>query len=454
MWFKSTWTCLLYGLLFGQKVSAIDLQVDDEQSIKDAASQSIYGMMTWYHGNETGQIPGGFPDKWWEGAALSLALLNYWHFTGDDTYNDELSEALQFQGGPNGDYWTSNYSSFLGNDDQMFWGLAAIQAAESKLPDVSDGHSWLSLAQGVFNDQKNRWDTSKCGGGLRWQAFVYQSGYTMKNSVSNGGFFQLAARLYRYTGDSEYKDWAEKVWDWSASSVLMNNKTWVIADSANMDDNCKSPGNIQWTYNYGVYLGGAAYMYNKTSDDKWLTAVNGLLKTSFKQFFLAQHGGAMEEVTCEPSEQCNDNEILFKGLFSWWLAYTALLVPSTYDTILPKLETSIQAAAKSCTGLGNNTCGVRWYQSKFDGMNGMEQQISASNIFSSYLVKYEHSGKGPVTSTTGGDSKSNPNAGAESETDKDTPKPITTGDKAGAGILTVVMIGGWAGLMSFMFIGG
>jgi hypothetical protein len=31
MWFKSTWTYLLYGLLFGQKVSAIDLQIDDER---------------------------------------------------------------------------------------------------------------------------------------------------------------------------------------------------------------------------------------------------------------------------------------------------------------------------------------------------------------------------------------------------------------------------------------
>jgi mannan endo-1,6-alpha-mannosidase len=162
----------------------------------------------------------------------------------------------------------------------MFWGLAAIQAAESKLPDVSDGHSWLSLAQGVFNDQKNRWDTTKCGGGLRWQAFVYQSGYTMKNSVSNGGFFQLAARLYRYTGDAIYKEWAEKVWDWSASSILMNNKTWVVQDSANMDDDCTTPGRIQWTYNYGVYLGGAAYMYNKVS----IILLLSMLKRPYSEF--------------------------------------------------------------------------------------------------------------------------------------------------------------------------
>lgn len=162
----------------------------------------------------------------------------------------------------------------------------------------------------------------------------------------------------------------------------------------------------------------------------------------------------MEDITCEPREICNNNEILFKGLFSSWLAYTALLVPSTYERILPKLETSIQAAAKSCTGHNNNTCGVRWYMSKWDGWTGMEEQISASNIFSSYLIKYEHGGKGPVTSTTGGNSTSDPNAGAESADDKNKPKPITTGDKAGAGILTVLFVAGWAGLMGFMFIGG
>ena len=147
----------------------------------------------------------------------------------------------------------------------MFWGLAAITAAEMKFPDVKGGFSWLSLAQGVFNTQKARWDTSACGGGLRWQIYMYLTGYTMKNSISNGGFFQLAARLYRYTGNEEYKTWAVKTWDWSINSPLINNKTWNVADSTNMEDNCANAGNTQWTYNYGVYLLGAAYMYNAVS---------------------------------------------------------------------------------------------------------------------------------------------------------------------------------------------
>ena len=88
-----------------------------EESIKDAASTAVYAMMTYYHGNETGHIPGAFPTKWWEGAALFLALLQYWHFTGDSTYNDELAVGLQWQSGDDGNYMPSNYSSYLVRPD-------------------------------------------------------------------------------------------------------------------------------------------------------------------------------------------------------------------------------------------------------------------------------------------------------------------------------------------------
>ena len=82
-------------------------------SLKSAASEATYGAFKWYYGNETGQIPGAFPDKWWEGSALFAAALNYWHLTGDTTYNDEVSVGLQWQGGDKGDYMPSNYSSYL-----------------------------------------------------------------------------------------------------------------------------------------------------------------------------------------------------------------------------------------------------------------------------------------------------------------------------------------------------
>lgn len=83
------------------------------ESLKDAASTTVYAMMTYYHGNETGQIPGAFPTKWWEGSALFMALLQYWYYTGDSTYNNELSVGLEWQSGSQGNYMPSNYSAYL-----------------------------------------------------------------------------------------------------------------------------------------------------------------------------------------------------------------------------------------------------------------------------------------------------------------------------------------------------
>lgn len=82
----------------------------------------------------------------------------------------------------------------------------------------------------------------------------------------------------------------------------------------------------------------------------------------------------------------------------------------------------------------------------------MEEQISASQVFSANLLKYGN-GVGPVTAKTGGDSKSNPNAGEGTTDSKPTYKPITGGDKAGASILTIGFVGGWIGIMAFMVLG-
>ncbi|KAJ5557056.1 hypothetical protein N7513_002648 [Penicillium frequentans] len=457
MRFWGDWLSLkgaLVTLLLSNRVNAITLDISDEQSIKDAASTSAYAMMTYYKGNETGHIPGAFASKWWEGAALFLALLQYWHFTGDTTYNDELRVGLEWQAG-DGDYMPSNYSSYLGNDDQMFWGLAAITAAEVKFTDSSTGYSWLALAQGVFNTQIERWDTTTCSGGMRWQIWWWESGYTMKNSIANGGLFQLAARLYRYTGDELYGNWARKIWDWSVTTPLLSNSTWNVADSTAMEDGCTSQGNTQWSYNYGTYLMGAAYMYNYTNGTEqttWETAVSGLLTKTFTHFAPDSNGGILEEVVCEPSEACNDNEILFKGLVSSWLSFTALIVPSLYDTILPKLQTSAAAAALSCTGHNNNTCGVRWYKSEYDGWIGMEEEISATNIFVANLIAFSNAA--PVTSTTGGNSTSDATAGQNDTSTVKTTTKVTSGDRAGAGILTVLFVAGWVGIMGWTVFGG
>ena len=224
-------------------------------------------MLKYYNGNTTGNTPGYLPQPyyWWEAGAMFGSLIDYWYYTGDTTYNDVVTEALLWQVGPNQDFMPPNQTKDEGNDDQSFWGMAALTAAEVNFPNPPpDQPQWLALAQAVFNTQAARWDETTCGGGLRWQIFTFNSGYNYKNAISNGAFFATAARLGRYTGNSSYVEWAERAWDWVASVGLMDD-SYHFFDGTDDTINCTSVNHIQWSYNAGIYLLGAATMWNIVS---------------------------------------------------------------------------------------------------------------------------------------------------------------------------------------------
>lgn len=144
-----------------------------------------------------------------------------------------------------------------------------MSAAELKFENPPSGQpSWLALAQAVFNEQASRWDSSTCGGGLRWQVFTFNAGYDYKNTISNGGFFQLASRLARYTQNETYATWANKTWDWYAETELFDKSTWRINDGSSTLNNCTDASHDQWTYNYGTWIAGAAYLYNHVSFER------------------------------------------------------------------------------------------------------------------------------------------------------------------------------------------
>jgi mannan endo-1,6-alpha-mannosidase len=119
----------------------------------------------------------------WEAGAMMGTLIDYWYYTGDDAYNDITQQALLFQVGETNDYMPRNQTRTEGNDDQGFWGLSVMSAAEYNFPNPpADKPQWLGLAQAVFNTQAARWDTEYCKGGLRWQIFTWNNGYDYKVS--------------------------------------------------------------------------------------------------------------------------------------------------------------------------------------------------------------------------------------------------------------------------------
>lgn len=220
--------------------------------------------MSLYDDRDSKNIPGKLDGGWFEGGVMFDALIRYWYYTGDASNNDAVSEGLYWQRGDN-DFFPSNYSQYLGNDDQMVWALAAMTAAELDYPQQSSMPSWINMAENVFNEQIRRWDEDSCDGGMRWQIWAYEAGYATKNAITNGGLFELAARLAHFTNNQTYSDWAEEIWDWSATTPLLKNATWTIADSTTCQTNCTDHNDYQWSYNYGVYTTGAAYMYNLVS---------------------------------------------------------------------------------------------------------------------------------------------------------------------------------------------
>ncbi len=182
----------------------------------------------------------------------------------DRSYNQVIEDAMLFQAGPDKNYMDPNWTVSLGNDDQAFWGMSAMLAAENNFPNPkADNPQWLALAQAVFNSQASpsRQDTA-CGGGIRWQIFPTNKGYDYKNSIANGCFFNLGARLARYTRNESYAEWAEKTWDWMSSAGLIDGN-FNVYDGVHTD---KCSLNTQrFSYTLAVILEGAAFLYNHVS---------------------------------------------------------------------------------------------------------------------------------------------------------------------------------------------
>jgi len=252
----------------------IPLDLQSDSSIKNAASTIAYDMMTYYQGNVSGGTPGVLPGPppnppkgyyWWESGAMWGTLIDYWYYTGDTTYNNVAAAGMIWQKGENDDLMPANWSQSMGNDDQGFWAMTMMTAAESNFQNPPSGNpGWLALVQAVFNEQAGRYDEEvgpRCGGGLRWQVLPYLTGYNYKNSIANGCFLNIGARLARYTGNDSYAQYAEKVWDWETNVGYIDDQYYVY-DGAHIEQNCTDINKVLFSYNAGVYMHGLANMYN------------------------------------------------------------------------------------------------------------------------------------------------------------------------------------------------
>jgi len=497
---------LAAGLL--PSASAITLSSTPQKADYIAAATVARENAMSFYGNSDGHIPGYMsrPDiyYWWQAGGLMGQLIQTWNLTGNSSYNDLVTKAMLFQMGEQHNFEPANQSKDLGNDDQLFWAMAAMDATEYNFPapDPSTGVSWLGLAQAVFNRQVPRWDNQFCNGGLRWQIFPYNNGYNYKNAVVNVGLFSLSARLYRFTGNQTYADWAEKLWNWTEESGMIapgnGSKTALhVYDGFGIDNNCKPVNTVQFTYNFGLALLGTSFMFNTTNGNStWQNRVEGLMEGLYDHIYLVSSLGPnqppiypdltkggnifLESADEMQTPQNSDNDDpAFKGYTVRWMAVSSQLASFIRPNISTILAASAQGAAQQCVGKSPNSggsltpagssnapaggdtwCGRRWYQTTWDTYNGYGEQMSAASVFQNNLITMDGSTvPPPITAKEGGTSESHPDAGSNDQDSNTLNQPavltqkITTADKAGAAIMTLLALAIVAGGLFFMVTG-
>jgi mannan endo-1,6-alpha-mannosidase len=155
----------------------------------------------------------------------------------------------------------------------------------------------------------------------------------------------------------------------------------------------------------------------------------------------------MYEVACEGVKTCNVDQRSFKAYLSRWMAATTQMASWTFNDVSIRLNASAMAAAKTCSAGPNQTsCGLVWTTGQNDGSLGVGEQLNALEVIQSTLISQVAP---PTTGNTGGTSIGDPSAGSGGDkppTGASALRTMTEGDKAGAGILTflilVTMLGG------------
>ncbi|CAI8493533.1 unnamed protein product [Hanseniaspora opuntiae] len=414
-------------LLIAPFAESMSLTITGNTSICADTALIQQGVLDYYSGDGEFQSP----YYWWEGGLAFGLMIENAFLCQNTTFNSLLQNALMQQSGDNWDFMPESQTMVEGNDDQGVWGLTLMTAAERNFSRAANGTAsrkdipeWVTMAQAIYNTMYARWDSSTCGGGLRWQIYTWNNGYNYKNTIANGCLFNLAARLGRYFNNDTYLEEAEKVFDWllDVNFVQLNDGSSKVYDGATITNNCSDMTTIEWSLQLRV---------------------NQLWKGADSAFF--NDDGIMYEQQCQAAKSCNNDQRSFKSLFSMMLEYTYLLVPSLTDEIYAKLTTSAEAAAGSCDGgYDGHTCGMNWFNATNDGYYGLGEQLCALGCIQSLLASSrpdlytestnEYMAKGDATAGTETSSSSNEEALLENQ------MTVTNGDKVGAAFVTAIVL--------------
>lgn len=398
-------------LLLPSITNGLTLELGSKQSVCDATVEIINGIMDYSEGSRYGGTVGMFqqPYYWWEAGLVFGGLIDNWFICENDSNVKTIQDSIYHQAGPSYNYMILNQSKVEANDDQLFWGLTTLEAAERGFPTVENEPTYLELSQAVYNTMYERWD-DECRGGLRWQIFSNMSGWDYKSTVANAGLFAMGARLGKFTSNKIYFETSARVLRWikEVTFIRSTDNYYIIYDGSNIADNqCSVINGAIWSYNYALFIMGSAYLYAATNEDNWKNEV-GMFLNGIEHFLTKNDDNILYEYQCEVWGKCNNDQRAFRAIVARALGEVVQLVPDHAEKAQNILNASAKGAAFSCSGGSDGvTCGRDWSSNSWDGLYGLGEQIAALEIIQNTLMSEKENpagGGGDGTGDNGGNS--------------------------------------------------
>ncbi|BGP04251.1 Mannan endo-1,6-alpha-mannosidase DCW1 [Rhodotorula toruloides] len=303
------------------------IDINDLSTIATLAQAAVARMQTWYE-NGVFEWTG-----WWQTPVLGMAYTNLDLALGNQV-NELLIKDLLIRNDGLG-WMIDKYI-----DDQSWWAMFALRAHQA-YPNTT----WLNMVETINNNNSLYW-TDTCGGGVLWLTYKPM----IKNTITNGLYFSILTRLYRYTGNSTHFDYAMNTLNWwlSWSFEPSNGRVYdtITADWQGQPmDQCTKTGEQTWTYNSGAFLFGLADLFYATGNTKVLDLARSIAYAAMRDFTDHQTGILTESCEHDPPPGpgkppgCQQDETVFKGIFLLGLAelYVARPDPNIYNFVNTQL---------------------------------------------------------------------------------------------------------------------
>ncbi|GAA6033712.1 hypothetical protein JCM8097_004394 [Rhodosporidiobolus ruineniae] len=308
------------------------IDINDLSTLALLAQAAVARMQTWY---EDGVFEW---TGWWQTPVLGIAYTNLDLALGNRV-NELLIKDLLIRNDDLG-WMIDKYI-----DDQSWWAMFALRAHQA-YPNAT----WLEMVETINTNNTLYWSNT-CGGGVLWLTYRPM----IKNTITNGLYFSILTRLYRYTSNSTHFDYAMNTLNWWLS--------WAFdADNGRVSDTitaqwegqeqsgCTVTGEQTWTYNSGAFLFGLADLYYATGDEGVLDLGRTIAYAAMRDYVPDEATGILVE-GCEddppPGEGkppgCQQDETVFKGIFLLGLSelYVARPDPNIYNFINTQLLSNV-----------------------------------------------------------------------------------------------------------------